>query len=170
MSRVPDGAGTTSRSGPGDSPDIDTSLVECLVVVVPEMSSFPAVANTLAGLVEASAISVLDLVVVTRRRRDHELQVLELEDFDPLPPQLLVAQRHGGLLSESDIAVASTGFLPGMVGIVLVVEDRWAGPLSAVARRAGGSVLGGERIPRARIEAALVARPTQRGTAAARRP
>jgi len=151
-------------SGRDGTAEIDASLVEWLVVVVPDMSSFGTVANALAGLVEASAIRVLDLVVVTRRRHDHELQVLEVEDVGPLPPQLLVDRQHGGLLSESDIAVASAGFLPGMVGILLVVEDRWACPLSSAAKDAGGSVLGGERIPRARIEAALVAPPVERGT------
>ena len=42
-----------------------------------------------------------------------------------------------------------------IAAIVLVVEDRWAGPLSAAARDSGGEVLAGERIPRLRVEAAL---------------
>jgi hypothetical protein len=152
---------------PEESAEIDTSLVECLVVAVPEMSALSTVMDTLAELVDASAIRVLDLVVVTRRRRDHGLRVLEAEDIDPLPPQVLVGRPHGGMLSENDIAVAASGLLSGTVGLVVLVEDRWAGPLSSAAKRADGMVLGGERIPRARIEAALVARPAERGITSA---
>jgi hypothetical protein len=147
----------------GPIPGIDTSLVECLVVAVPEMASFSSVAGALTELVDSSAIRILDLVVVTRRR-DHEVLVLEVEDLESLPARVLVARQLGGLLSENDIAVAAAGILPGTVGLVLVVEDRWAGPLSLAAKRSGGFVLGGERIPRARIEAALVAQPTERRT------
>ena len=62
-----------------DPGSIDTSLVECLVVVVPEMTSLRSVSAALAELVETAAIRILDLVVVTRRRSDHEVQVLEPE-------------------------------------------------------------------------------------------
>ena len=146
-----------------DPRSIDTSLVECLVVVVPEMVSLSSVATALAELVETAAIRILDLVVVTRRRSDHEIDVLEPEAAESLPG-MLVTPELGGLLSESDIALAGTSLLPGAVGLVMLIEDRWATPLSSAAKRAGGLVLGGQRIPRARIEAALVDRPVEPGT------
>ena len=146
-----------------DPGSIDTSLVECLVVVVPEMTSLRSVSAALAELVETAAIRVLDLVVVTRRRNDHEVQVLEPEAAESLP-DMVVARELDGLLSENDIALAATSLLPGAVGLVMLIEDRWATPLSSAAKRAGGLVLGGQRIPRARIEAALVDQPDEPGT------
>ena len=149
-----------------DPRSIDTSLVECLVVVVPEMASLSSVAAALAELVETAAIRLLDLVVVTRRRSDHEVQVLEPEVSESLP-DILDTRELGGLLSENDIALAATSLLPGAVGLVMLIEDRWASPLSSAAKRAGGLMLGGQRIPRARIEAALVDQPVEPGTSSA---
>ena len=147
-----------------DTVGIDTSLVECLVVAVPEMTSFGSVAAALVELVETAAIRILDLVVVTRRRSDHEVHILELEDVESVPAAMLVTRKPGGLLSENDIALAATSLLPGAVGFVVLIEDRWASPLSSAAKGVGGLVLGGQRIPRPRIEAALVDRPVEPGT------
>jgi hypothetical protein len=146
-----------------DPASIDTSLVECLVVVVPETTSLSSVAAAVAELVETAAIRILDLVVVTRRRSDHEVHVLESEAAESLP-EMSVTRELGGLLSENDIALAASSLLPGAVGLVMLIEDRWASPLSSAAKHAGGLVLGGQRIPRARIEAALVDRPVEPGT------
>ena len=146
-----------------DPGSIDTSLVECLVVVVPEMTSLRSVAAALAELVDTAAIRILDLVVVTRRRSDHEVEVLEPEASESLR-EMLIPRELDGLLSENDIALAATSLLPGAVGLVMLIEDRWATPLSSAAKHAGGLVLGGQRIPRARIEAALAERPVEPGT------
>jgi hypothetical protein len=61
----------------------------------------------------------------------------------------------GGMLSDNDIALASHALRPRTAGIVLVTEDRWAAPLSVAARRAGGLIVAGERIPPSRVEQAL---------------
>jgi hypothetical protein len=148
-----------------DSPDrsdqveIDTSLVECIVVSVPDASSVASVAAALAELVASAAIRVLDLVAVKRSRRTHEVRVLELEELDE-PARALVEEHLGGLLSANDIALASAALLPGGVGVLVVVEDRWAGALSSAARRAGGRVIGGGRISESRLEAVLAEPPS----------
>jgi len=61
----------------------------------------------------------------------------------------------GGLLSPRDIETASRLLAAGSSAIVLVVEDRWARALSTAARRAGGRVVGGGRVARPLVEAAL---------------
>jgi hypothetical protein len=61
----------------------------------------------------------------------------------------------GGMLSGHDVELAALALRPGSAGLVLVTEDRWAQPLSDAARRAGGRVLTGERIPAPRVESAL---------------
>ena len=138
--------------------DIDTSLVECIVVAVPEAESVAGVAMALAELAASAAIRILDLVSVTRSRGSGEIKVAELEDLDDAT-RALVEDHVGALLSENDIALASSALLPGSTGILIVVEDRWAESLSSAAQRAGGRVLGGRRIPRTRMEAALVEPP-----------
>ncbi len=137
---------------------IDTSLVECIVVAVPEAESVAGVSAALAELAASAAIRILDLVAVTRSRGSGEIKVTELEDLDDAA-RALVEDRVGDLLSENDIALASAALLPGSTGIVVVVEDRWAESLSSAARSAGGRVLGGRRIPRTNMEAALMEPP-----------
>lgn len=138
--------------------DIDTSLVEWIVVAVPDTGSVPALAEALAVLAESATIRILDVAAVTRSRRTHEVSILELEDLDDTA-RVLVDERAGRLLSENDVARASAALLPGSAGVLIVIEDRWAEALSSAAQRAGGRVIGGSRIPRSRIEAALAEPP-----------
>ena len=138
--------------------DIDTSLVECIVVAVPDAGSVASLAAALAELAESATIRILDVVAVTRSRNTHEVTVLEFEDLDDTS-RALVEEPAGRLLSENDVARASAALLPGSAGLLVVVEDRWAETLSAAAQGAGGRVIGGSRIPRRRIEAALAAPP-----------
>ena len=63
----------------------------------------------------------------------------------------------GGLLSTRDIETASRPLAAGSSAILLVVEDRWAHALSTAARQAGGRVVGGGRVARPLVEAALEA-------------
>jgi hypothetical protein len=137
---------------------IDTSLVECIVVGVPDLTAAAEVASALAELVEAAAIRILDVVVVTRNRTDHEIGILEASEVTGFPAGLVEGQ-VAKLLSQNDINLAAAPLLPGAADILVLVEDRWAEPLSSAALRAGGRVVGGRRIPRARIEAALAEPP-----------
>ena len=56
---------------------------------------------------------------------------------------------------EHDLELVSLSLEPGTAALVLVTEDRWAGPLSEAAGRVGGRIVAGERIPPARLRAAL---------------
>ena len=143
---------------------IDTSLVECIVVAVPDIRSVASVAAAFAELAENAAIRILDLVAVTRSPGSGETVVLEIEDLDGAPTQVLVEEHVGVLLSDNDIALASEALLPGSAAIIVVVEDRWAQTLSSAAQRAGGRVIGGGRIPQTRIEAAMEEPPSKLAT------
>jgi hypothetical protein len=143
---------------------IDTSLIECIVVAVPDTRSVASVSAALAELAENAAIRILDLVAVTRSPGSGETIVLEIEDLDGAPARALVEENVGVLLSDNDIALASAALLPGSAGIIVVVEDRWAQTLSSAAQRAGGRVIGGGRIPQSRIEAAMEEPPSKVAT------
>jgi Family of unknown function (DUF6325) len=133
----------------------DTDLVEYLVVVVPDLGSLRTVTPALADLVASAAIRILDLVCVSKSAEDGQLTVVEFEDAEGMSALESVDGDVGGLLSPRDIETASRLLAAGSSAIVLVVEDRWARALSTAARRAGGRVVGGGRVARPLVEAAL---------------
>jgi hypothetical protein len=139
------------------SDEISTDLVEYLLVAFPDRSTLGSIVPALQDLVASQRIRVLDIVVVDRRA-DGWLDVLELADVDALAP---LADLDGdlGLLSDNDVRLAAAGVLAGEAALVLVAEDRWAERLSVAAQGAGGRVVAGERIPAARLEAALIDPP-----------
>jgi hypothetical protein len=140
------GAGTGHE---GTEPDLD--LVEYVVISVPDLSSAAAVGAALKQLVESRHIRILDLVGVNTgpggRVTAVEPELLSgLEALDDVDGEV------GGLLSEDDIALASGALHPGTSALLVVVEDRWAQQLADAARDCGGRIIGGERIPRHRLE------------------
>jgi hypothetical protein len=134
--------------------DVVTDLVEYLIVGVATLDALAALVPALAELATSGVIRVLDLAAVTRHR-DGTVEVLEVEAVESLAELAEVDGQVGALLSEHDLAMASVAIEPGTAAIVVVTEDRWAAPLSAAARLAGGRIVGGERIPPARVVAVL---------------
>jgi len=131
------------------TPDLD--LVEYVVVALPELSSTVPVADALASLVEASQIRILDVVGVTSDPAGRVVCV-EPEFLPGLQSRYGIDGGVAGLLSDDDIALACRSLPAGSSALVLVVEDRWAEQLAAAARTSGGQIVGGERIPRHRLE------------------
>ncbi|HTW14029.1 MAG TPA: DUF6325 family protein [Nocardioides sp.] len=138
----------------------DPDLVEYVVIGLPRLSSSTAVGQALRTLVESSRVRILDLVgVVTDSHGRYS--VTEPESVAALSDLRGVEGEVGGLLSEDDIVLACRSLRPGASALILVVEDRWAQELADAARAGGGRIVGGERIPRHRLEQAERAR---RGT------
>jgi hypothetical protein len=148
---------TDAREPADRSLEVTSDLVGYVIVAVPDQDSLAAVVPALAELVRTAKIRILDLVVLARDR-EGAVTVLEFEDVESMKGLRHVEGEVGGMLSEHDIALASIALRPGTAGIVLLTEDRWAEPLSAAARRAGGQIIAGERIPPSRVEDALADR------------
>jgi hypothetical protein len=129
----------------------DLDLVECVVISVPELSSAVAVAEALRSLVSSAQIRILDLVGVVTGF-DGRSTVIEADLLPVLATLEGVDGEVGGLLSEDDVVLAGSALPPGTSALVVVVEDRWAALLADAARRGGGRIVGGERIPRHRLE------------------
>ena len=138
-------------AGTAAGPTSDLDLVEYVVIAVPELSSAVAVADALRTLVESAQIRVLDLVGVVTGF-DGRSTVIEAELLPALATLDDVEGELGGLLSEDDVVLAGGSLPPGTSALVVVVEDRWASLLADAARQSGGRILGGERIPRHRLE------------------
>jgi hypothetical protein len=151
------GAGTVDE---GRTPDLD--LVEYVVISVPDLSSAVGVAAALKQLVESGQIRILDLVGVDTSA-DGRFTAVEHEWLSGLAALDNVDGEVGGLLSEDDIALASGALRPGTSALVVVVEDRWAQQLADAARDCGGRIIGGERIPRLRLERARRSRTGPEG-------
>ncbi|WP_244928467.1 DUF6325 family protein [Nocardioides sp. W7] len=149
--------------GNGDAeavPRPDPDLIEYVVISLPELSSSPGVGRALRSLVESSRVRILDLVgVVTDSHGRYS--VTEPEFVASLADLQGVAGEVGGMLSEDDIVLACRALRPGTSALILVVEDRWAQELADAARAGGGRIVGGERIPRHRIEQAERARRSE---------
>ena len=135
----------------GSTPDLD--LVEYVVVSVSELSSTIGMASAIRALVESSQVRILDLVGVVTTP-DGRFTAVEAELLSGLAELRSVDGEVGGLLSEDDIALACRALQPGTSALILVVEDRWAQVLADAARQSGGRIIGGERIPRHRLEQA----------------
>lgn len=149
----------TDASEPADRTDeIATDLVQYVVVVVPNQGALATVVPAVAELVQTGEIRILDIVVL-ERDREGAVTVLEFEAVESMADLRDVEGEFGGMLSDNDIALASHALRPGTTGIVLVTEDRWAASLSAAARRAGGLIAAGERIPPSRVEQVLASPP-----------
>lgn len=134
--------------------EVDADLVEYVVVGLPETGSLDRIATALVGLVDASAIRILDVVVLAKAG-DGIVELLEVGDVESLRPLTKTEGWYGGLLSSHDVALVSATLAPESAAVLLLAEDRWAEPLARAARTAGGRLLGGERIPRSRVHASL---------------
>jgi hypothetical protein len=99
-------------------------------------------------LVDRGIIRVLDV-----------LFVMENEDgtFSGFEAQDVQSDRIGdfrefegattGLLGDEDVATAAAAIEPGSAAVMIVYENRWAGPFAAAVRRNGGVVIDNQRIP-----------------------
>ena len=139
---------------PERSEPIVTDLVEYLIVVAPDQEALGTVAPALAELVESGTIRILDLVLIARGR-DGAVTMLEADTVAGAGELARLDVTVSGMLTEHDVELAAMALRPGTAGIVLVTEDRWAGPLSAAARQAGGRIVAGDRIPPERVERVL---------------
>jgi hypothetical protein len=129
-----------------------SDLVEYMIISMPDLSSLAGMAAPLAEMVDAGLLRILDLVVLSRDKQG-AIEVLELDAVSDLPALRNVDGGTYDLLSDHDLELASLGIRA--VGIVLVTEGRWARPLAEAAARAGGRIVAGERIPPARVDAAI---------------
>lgn len=144
-------SGGARQVADGSAPDLD--LVEYVVIAVPDLSSTVGVASAIRELVESAQIGILDMVGIVTRP-DGRFTAVEPELLAGLAELRTVEGEVGGLLSEDDIALACRTLQAGTSALILVIEDRWAQVLAEAARDSGGRIIGGERIPRYRLEQA----------------
>jgi Family of unknown function (DUF6325) len=102
----------------------------------------------LLDLVERGIIRVLDVLFVVENE-DGTFSGFEAQDLeaDRIGDFKVFEGATSGLLGEEDVATAAEAIEPGTAAVVIVFENRWAGPFVAAVRRNGGEVLDFQRIP-----------------------
>jgi hypothetical protein len=91
---------------------------------------------------------VLDALILLKAA-DGTLRTLTTEELDPAEVGDLgeLAGASSGLLGDEDAAAAAEALDPGTASLLVVYENLWSIPFSVAARRAGGQLVAGGRIP-----------------------
>jgi hypothetical protein len=107
-------------------------------------------------LVERGIIRVLDVLFVMQNE-DGTFSGFEASDLEPdrIGDFKVFEGASSGLLGEDDVATTGEALEPGSAAVMIVYENRWAGPFAAAVRRNGGIVIDNQRIPAADLMAAV---------------
>jgi hypothetical protein len=110
----------------------------------------------LLDLVERGIIRVLDVMFVMQGE-DGTFAGFEAVGLDEkgVGDLAIFEGASSGLLGDDDVATAAKTLEPGSAAVMIVYENRWAGPFVAAVRRNGGVLLDNQRIPAAELLAAL---------------
>ena len=102
----------------------------------------------LLDLVDRGVIRVLDVMFVTKND-DGTFSGFDARDLSSkgVGDFAVFQGASSGLLGDEDVNEAAGTIEPGSAAVVLVYENRWAGPFIAAVRRNGGVPIAFERIP-----------------------
>jgi hypothetical protein len=102
----------------------------------------------LMDLVNNGTIRVLDAMFVAKDE-DGRISGFEAKDLDDkgVGDYRIFEGASSGLLGDEDAATAAEALEPGSAGVMLIYENRWAGPFAAAVRRNGGVLVDNQRIP-----------------------
>jgi hypothetical protein len=156
-------ASSLERTRAMSDTDVDEmGPVDYLVVEVPAgASNFNGeMAAELASLSEAGTIRVLDLLIL-QKAADGSVEALEIDDLDGLDELRALEAEIAEILAEEDVVHLAAAMEPGSVAGILVWENTWAAPFASAARRAGGQLIAGGRIPIQAIAASMEAELTE---------
>jgi hypothetical protein len=105
-------------------------------------------APILVDLVDRGIIRVLDVVFVTKGE-DGAVAGFTIDgiDKDRIGDFAVFEGATSGLLGDDDTSAVADAMEPGESAVVIVYENRWAGPFAAAVRRNGGQLIASQRIP-----------------------
>ena len=132
--------------------------VDYLVVEFPAgKSNFTGeMASELASLVNAGTVRLLDLLIL-HKDDDGTIEAFEIDDLDEVDELRALEGEIAEILAAEDVAHLAEAMENGSTAGVLVWENTWAAPFASAARRSGGQLVAGGRIPIQAILASLEA-------------
>jgi len=131
-----------------DNSDAELGPIDVVVIGYPPGAPMTGDAVPLfLDLVDRGIIRVFDALFV-RKDEDGTFSGFDLADVDQDSAGDLTAFVGActGLLTDDDVALAAQEIEPGTAAVLLVYENRWAGPFVAAVRRNGGELIAFERI------------------------
>lgn len=137
--------------------DQELGPIDIVVIAYPADAPMTGEAAPLMlDLVERGIIRVLDVLFVMENE-DGTFSGFEAKDLDErgVGDFKVFEGASSGLLGEDDVATAAEAIEPGSAAVMIVYENRWAGPFAAAVRRNGGVVVENQRIPVQDLLAAL---------------
>jgi hypothetical protein len=129
--------------------DVELGPVDIVVIGFPPDAPMTGEAiPLLLDLVDRGIIRVLDVLFVMENE-DGTFSGFEAQDLeaDRIGDFKVFEGASSGLLGEEDVATAAEAIEPGTAAVMIVYENRWAGPFVAAVRRNGGMLIDNQRIP-----------------------
>ena len=129
--------------------DAELGPIDIVVIAYPAGAPMTGeAAPLLVDLVERGIIRVLDAMFVMKNQ-DGTFSGFDARDLDEkgVGDFTVFEGASSGLLGEEDAATAADALEPGSAAVMIVYENRWAGPFIAAVRRNGGVPIAFERIP-----------------------
>ena len=139
--------------------DDDLGPIDVVVIAYPANAPMTGDAvPMLLDLVERQIIRVLDAMFVVKNE-DGTFSGFEARDLDDkhVGDLAVFDGASSGLLGDEDVEAAAGAIEPGSAAVMIMYENRWAGPLAAAVRRNGGELVAHERINTQDLIAALEA-------------
>ena len=129
--------------------DAEFGPIDIVVIAYPAGAPMTGeAAPLLVDLVERGIIRVLDAMFVMKNE-DGTFSGFDARDLDEkgVGDFAVFEGASSGLLGDEDAATAADALEPGSAAVMIVYENRWAGPFIAAVRRNGGVPIAFERIP-----------------------
>jgi hypothetical protein len=129
--------------------DVELGPIDIVVIGFPPDAPMTGEAiPLLLDLVDRGIIRVLDVLFVMENE-DGTFSGFEAQDLeaDRIGDFKVFEGASSGLLGEEDVATAAEAIEPGTAAVIIVYENRWAGPFVAAVRRNGGMLIDNQRIP-----------------------
>ena len=129
--------------------ELELGPVDIVVIAYPAGAPMTGEAvPLLLDLVERGIIRVLDAMFVIKNE-DGTFSGFDATDLDDkgVGDFTVFEGASSGLLDDEDLATAADAIEPGNAAVMIVYENRWAGPFVAAVRRNGGIPVTFERIP-----------------------
>ena len=139
----------------------DEELGPIDIVVIAYPASAPMTGDAvplLVDLIDRGIIRVLDALFVIKEE-DGTFAGFQATDLsnDSVGDFTAFEGASSGLLGDEDVATAADAIEPGTAAVMIVYENRWAGPFAAAVRRNGGRLVDFQRIPMQELIASLEA-------------
>ena len=123
--------------------------VDIVVIAYPAGSPMTGeAAPILVDLADRGIIRVLDAMFV-KKNEDGTFMGFEAKNLDDqgVGDFSLMEGSSSGMLGDDDAATAAEALDPGSAAVIIMYENRWAGPFVAAVRRNGGVPIAFQRIP-----------------------